>query len=642
MKKLLFSLLLLTVAIFAFASCGENGNITDDGHEHAVSDTTTVEATCTSEGARIMLCSCGEELERETIPMIAHTEVEFAETAATCTEAGKTEGTKCSVCNTVISGGEAIEATGHDYRDLPEKAPTCVEVGYTAGKRCVNCDDSLEGGEEIPATGIHTSEQIPAVEPTCVAVGNTRGEKCSVCNEILTPTEEIPATGEHTYDNGTIQQQPAFEVEGSILYTCTVCQTTKTEAIPALTYRPEDIWDGSSREVYESGSGTEDDPYIIANAKQLYYMASYTSEADGGKYFKLKNDIILNDIANYENWGTQAPANKWNTISFFKGHFDGNGYAIRGLYHKVTTDSNGSNPYHGLFGQVRGSSSIKNLTVSEAYVYSVETTGGIAARMDNSSYNASVIDNCHFSGKLYGYHVGGIVGVSQVGSKQYGSDPVYGSVTISNCTSRGIIRSSKTWRGDDHYAAGVLSYAYLYDGNLQIQNCTNYADVTSYAGGGIFGVNSNTNLSQNQFYFTISGCTNEGKITASGDNGTIGGIVSQLTGSNVHNVVIKNCTNRGEVSGGSYLGGIAGRLTLSDLYDGVSYTGINNYGNVSTSAANCCAGGMFGYLYLRANISYYTYKLTLNNSLSEGTVTGSGDYVGEFVGMGEEYLNTPA
>ena len=51
-------------------------------------------------------------------------------------------------------------------------------------------------------------------------------------------------------------------------------------AIPVITIQafaddditPEYIWDGTTEE-YAGGSGTESDPYQIANAKQLAYMA---------------------------------------------------------------------------------------------------------------------------------------------------------------------------------------------------------------------------------------------------------------------------------------------------------------------------------------------------------------------------------
>ena len=49
--------------------------------------------------------------------MKEHTVVDVAAVEATCTEAGATAGTKCSVCGTVLSGCEKIDALGHDFKD---------------------------------------------------------------------------------------------------------------------------------------------------------------------------------------------------------------------------------------------------------------------------------------------------------------------------------------------------------------------------------------------------------------------------------------------------------------------------------------------------------------------------------------------
>ena len=39
----------------------------------------------------------------------------------------------------------------------------------------------------------------------------------------------------------------------------------------------ETVWDGSVAESFDSGTGTEDDPYIIKTAEQLAYLAQYVN-----------------------------------------------------------------------------------------------------------------------------------------------------------------------------------------------------------------------------------------------------------------------------------------------------------------------------------------------------------------------------
>ena len=57
-------------------------------------------------------------------------------------------------------------------------------------------------------------------------------------------------------------------------------------------------WDGTASAAYDSGSGTQTDPFIIANAAQLYKMVSENGTNDGNEYyFELKNDIYINDVS---------------------------------------------------------------------------------------------------------------------------------------------------------------------------------------------------------------------------------------------------------------------------------------------------------------------------------------------------------
>ena len=60
-----------------------------------------------------------------------HTPVDDAEVPATCTEAGETSGTHCSVCNAILSGHEVIPATGHTAVVDAAVAATCTETGLT-------------------------------------------------------------------------------------------------------------------------------------------------------------------------------------------------------------------------------------------------------------------------------------------------------------------------------------------------------------------------------------------------------------------------------------------------------------------------------------------------------------------------------
>ena len=156
----------------------------------------TTSPTCENAGVKTYTCTVCNATKTEAIDATGHTLVEVAEQPATCTEAGHKVGTKCSVCDAILSGMEEIPATGHTEVIDATKAPTCTETGLTEGKHCSVCNTVLVAQEEIPAKG-HTEVIDPAVEPTCTEPGKTEGKHCSVCNEILVAQEVIPAKG-HT------------------------------------------------------------------------------------------------------------------------------------------------------------------------------------------------------------------------------------------------------------------------------------------------------------------------------------------------------------------------------------------------------------------------------------------------------------
>lgn len=97
--------------------------------------------------------------------------------------------------------------------------PTCTEQGYTL-HICDDCDSTYKT-DFTDALG-HNEVFRKAKPATCEENGYTKGYVCSRCNEVFSGCEVIPATG-HTWNSGVKQ------ADGSTLFTCTVCQATKTE-----------------------------------------------------------------------------------------------------------------------------------------------------------------------------------------------------------------------------------------------------------------------------------------------------------------------------------------------------------------------------------------------------------------------------
>ena len=208
------------------------------GHSWNEGEITTA-PTCENAGVKTYTCTVCSATKTEAIDATGHTPVEVAEQPATCTEAGHKAGTKCSVCEAILSGMEEIPATGHTEGIDEAVAPTCTEPGKTEGKHCSVCNTVLVAQEAIPAKG-HTEVVDPAVEPTCTEPGKTEGKHCSVCNEIIVAQKEIPAKG-HTEVIDPAVEPTCTEPGKTEGKHCSVCKEVLVaqEVIPATGHKPE-------------------------------------------------------------------------------------------------------------------------------------------------------------------------------------------------------------------------------------------------------------------------------------------------------------------------------------------------------------------------------------------------------------------
>lgn len=137
------------------------------------------------------------------------------------------------------------------------------------------------------------------------------------------------------------------------------------------------------------GSGTELDPYTIANAGQLYSFAA----ASPAGYAKLTQSITV--PRKMSPW-VELPM--WKPISSYTGNLDGCGYEISGLYHEGTGTG-------GLTATIHSVGSVKNLILRDCWLDYGYNIGGIAG------LNNGLIQNCQFYGHVEGtYNLGGIAG----------------------------------------------------------------------------------------------------------------------------------------------------------------------------------------------------------------------------------------
>lgn len=136
-----------------------------------------------------------KKLGTRTVVKEDHKAVKDAAVAATCETAGKTEGSHCSVCNTVIKAQTIVAALGHNWDSGKiTKAATCTAAG-TKTYTCTRCKKTRT--ETIVATG-HKVVKDAAVAATCETTGKTEGSHCSVCGTVLKAQTTVAALG-HDY-----------------------------------------------------------------------------------------------------------------------------------------------------------------------------------------------------------------------------------------------------------------------------------------------------------------------------------------------------------------------------------------------------------------------------------------------------------
>jgi hypothetical protein len=169
--------------------------------------------TCTMEGTRQKTCQCGKVIS-ESIDKVPHSEAKDVAVPATCTTAGKTAGTHCSVCGEVLEPQQIIEPLNHLYVGLITAA-TCTEQGYTT-YTCQRCGDSYK--DSYQAIVAHTLVHHDAQAPTCTNKGWDAYDTCAHCD--YTTYKQIAAL-EHNYES--ITTTPTCTEQGYTTYTCQRC-----------------------------------------------------------------------------------------------------------------------------------------------------------------------------------------------------------------------------------------------------------------------------------------------------------------------------------------------------------------------------------------------------------------------------------
>lgn len=354
-----------------------------------------------------------------------------------------------------------------------------------------------------------------------------------------------------------------------------------------------------------SGSGTENDPYLILNPIQLNQLRNFLKQED--VYFKLMADIDLSEFIEDE-YGSQGWLPIGTPSSPFNGVLDGNGKTISGL-----SINRPNMNYVGLFGLSR-KFTIKNLTIKDAIIQGNENVGLLVGCL-----YGGIITDCSFSGIIKGeVYVGGCIGCSDHDDRN--------TPQITN-----VISSLNIVGGN--YTGGIIGKHLSSDFGTNIKSCN--LEKSRIVGanyvGGIFGEGAGT-ISNTFVYSDVIGNDYVGGV--SGEGGTIDGcgFVGVLqAASHVGGIsgyiasTVKNCFAIGKIQcEGNVAGGIVGEINSNGARYGNSIN--NNYFN-GTIIGQEMIGGIIGL------VGFHSY---IYNCISHASISGS-KMVGGIAGSIEGY-----
>ena len=384
---------------------------------------------------------------------------------------------------------------------------------------------------------------------------------------------------------------------------------------------------------FSGGSGTEEDPYLISTAEDLFSLADQINGETNGYAYREAHYRMTADI--------DLGGKEWMPIGLGElfgryglcGVFDGDGHTVSGM--KITADKNDVKRFYGLFGYVSGT--VRNLTVSasELDVQSdtAASTGAVVGKVDFEG----VIENCHVTSDVTvtgSYSTGGIAGASYgmvsgcenaasvtctsaVGSVggiagQLAGSPELAATSgiMTDCSNTGTVTAG----GD---GGGVVGLALS---TAQIIRCSNSgAVICEEDAGGILGTIHASDAEST----VVTDCSNSGPVSG---KQACSGIVGHSGGGS--HAVLTGCTNSGDMTGGTYMGGIVGYACFTSKNAELNIADCVNSGSISASE-EVAASDVGGIVACAVSTSG---KLTVENCVNTGNVEGHDANAGGILG----------
>ena len=193
------------------------------GHSYGNS-VVTKQPTCTSEGTAIKTCTKCNATVTEKLPAKGHTAVTDKGYSATCTTAGKTDGSHCSVCGAVIKAQTTITATGHKSSGWIVDKAASIGVKGSKHKECTVCKKVLETAE-IPALSRISISKASVTLSTSTYAYDGKAKKPGVTVKLNGKTLKNGTDYTVSYSNNTKVGTATVKITGKGNYTGSVSKT---------------------------------------------------------------------------------------------------------------------------------------------------------------------------------------------------------------------------------------------------------------------------------------------------------------------------------------------------------------------------------------------------------------------------------
>ena len=193
------------------------------GHSYGNS-VVTKQPTCTAEGTAIKTCTKCNATVTEKLPAKGHTAVTDKGYPATCTTAGKTDGSHCSVCNTVIKVQTVINATGHKSSGWITDKAASIGVKGSKHKECTVCKKVLETAE-IPALSRISISKASVTLSTSTYAYDGKAKKPGVTVKLNGKTLKNGTDYTVSYSNNTKVGTATVKITGKGNYAGSVSKT---------------------------------------------------------------------------------------------------------------------------------------------------------------------------------------------------------------------------------------------------------------------------------------------------------------------------------------------------------------------------------------------------------------------------------